>query len=57
MPTSKKRIKKETEESTVIVKNPLKTKTGKAVVVILSAGFVLGTLITLIVVMVQIAQR
>lgn len=47
MPKSKKRVKKEKPEVEVAVKNPLHTKTGKAIVVILSAGFIIGILIGL----------
>ena len=47
MPKSKKRVKKEKPEVEVAVKNPLHTTWGKAVVIILSAGFVIGVLISL----------
>ena len=48
MPTSKKRVPKEREASVRVVKNPLKTKLGKVMVLILILGFVLGGLIGLI---------
>ncbi len=52
MPTSKKRIKKNYEEAVPISKNPLKTKKGKAIIIILILGFVgagiLGLIYTLI---------
>ena len=57
MPTSKKRVKKETPEVKVAVKNPLHSTAGKAVVITLAAAFVIGTLASLIVVLVNIAQR
>jgi len=58
MPTSKKRVKKENQDNVqVIVKNPVKTKTGKAIIIILSAGFILSVLASLIVVLVQVAQQ
>jgi hypothetical protein len=57
MPTSKKRPKKQTQEMEVIVKNPLKTTTGKIVVVLLSAGFALSGLVGLIVVLVNLANK
>ena len=47
MPKSKKRVIKPKQEAEVAVKNPLHTKTGKAIVIILSAGFVIGILIGL----------
>lgn len=48
MPTSKKRVPKEREASVRVVKNPLKTKLGKVMVLILILGFVLGGVIGLI---------
>ena len=48
MPTSKKRVKKNYEESIPVTKNPLKTKWGKVMVLILILGFVLGGVIGLI---------
>jgi len=48
MPTSKKRVPKEREASVRIAKNPLKTKLGKVMVLILILGFVLGGFIGLI---------
>lgn len=57
MPTSKKRVQKEKPEVKVAVKNPLHNKWGKAVVIALSAAFVLGTLVSLIVVLISVAQR
>lgn len=57
MPTSKKRVKTEQPEVKVAVKNPLHSVWGKAVVLTLAAAFVIGTLVSLIVVLVSIAQR
>jgi hypothetical protein len=48
MPTSKKRVKKPKQEVEVAVKNPLHTKTGKIVVVVLAIGFVLTVLVSLV---------
>ena len=48
MPTSKKRVPKEREASVRAVKNPLKTKLGKVMVLILISGFLLGGVIGLI---------
>lgn len=53
MPTSKKRVKKETPEVEVAMKNPLHSTWGKAVVIALAVAFVAGTVATLIVAMVQ----
>ena len=47
MPKSKKRVHKPKQEVEVAVKNPLHTTTGKVVVIVLSAGFVIGILIGL----------
>lgn len=47
MPKSKKRVQKPKQEVEVAVKNPLHTTTGKVVVIVLSAGFVIGILIGL----------
>lgn len=57
MPTSKKRVQKEKPEVKVAVKNPLHSNWGKSVVIALSAAFVLGTIVSLIVVLIQVAQR
>ncbi len=57
MPTSKKRVMKEKPEVKVAVKNPLHSKIGKGIVIALAAAFVLGTFVSLIVVLVQVAQR
>lgn len=57
MPTSKKRVKKDKQEVQVAVKNPLHSKTGKAIVIALAGAFVIGTLVSLIVVLVSVAQR
>ncbi len=58
MPTSKKRVKtNELPEIKVAVKNPLHSTWGKVVVITLAAAFVIGTLVSLIVVLVSIAQR
>jgi len=48
MPTSKKRSKKNYEEAVPITKNPLKSKWGKVMVVILALGFVLSGVVGLI---------
>ncbi len=49
MPTSKKRSnKKNYEEAVSITKNPLKSKWGKAMVLILALGFVLSGVVGLI---------
>ena len=48
MPTSKKRVPKEREAAVRVVKNPLKTKLGKVMVLILILGFVLGGVVALI---------
>lgn len=48
MPTSKKRVPKQKEAAVRITKNPLKTKLGKAMVLVLILGFVLGGVIGLI---------
>ena len=48
MPTSKKRIKKNHEESIPVTKNPLKTTWGKVTVVVLALGFVLSSVMLLI---------
>lgn len=56
MPKSKKRAKRESQEVEVAVKNPLKSPLGKAVVILLAAGFVVTVLVGLIAVIVQVAQ-
>ncbi len=48
MPTSKKRVKKETETIAPITKNIVKTKWGRIVIVILALSFVLSGLVGLI---------
>ena len=53
MPTSKKRVPKEREASVRVVKNPLKTKLGKIMVLILILGFVLSGLIGLVYALIQ----
>ena len=57
MPTSKKRVIKEKPEVQVAVRNPLHSKAGKAVVIALAGAFVIGTLVSLIVVLISVAQR
>lgn len=57
MPTSKKRVIKEKPEVTVAVKNPLHSTIGKAVVIALAGAFVIGTIVSLIVVLISVAQR
>ena len=56
MPTSKKRVKKNYDESASITKNPLKTKWGKAMVIVLIFGFIGAGLVTLIVTLIQAFQ-
>jgi hypothetical protein len=48
MPTSKKRAKKSKEAAVPITKNPLKSKLGKIMVLILILGFVLSGVVGLI---------
>ena len=48
MPTSKKRVAKEREAAVRVTKNPLKTKVGKIMVMVLISGFLLGGVIGLI---------
>jgi hypothetical protein len=57
MPTSKKRVKKNYEESIPVTKNPLKTKWGKVIIVILAAGFVGSVVASLIYNMVTFMSR
>ena len=53
MPTSKKRVKKDYEEAVRITKNPLKTKLGKFMVIMLILGFVLSGVVGLIYILYQ----
>lgn len=48
MPTSKKRVIKSKEATVSITKNPLKSKLGKIMVIILILGFVLSGIVGLI---------
>jgi len=48
MPTSKKRVKKDYEEAIPVNSNPLKSKWGKIMILILVLGFVLSGVIGLI---------
>ncbi|WP_168169788.1 hypothetical protein [Candidatus Izimaplasma sp. ZiA1] len=48
MPKSKKRVKKNHEEVIPVTKNPLRTKWGKVMVLVLALGFVLGSVAGLI---------
>ena len=57
MPTSKKRVKKPEAVVERAVKNPLKTTLGKVVIIVLSFGFILGVVASLVAVLVQIANR
>jgi len=57
MPTSKKRVKKQANEVERAVKNPLKTTIGKIVIIVLSFGFMLGVVGTLVLVLVRLASR
>ncbi|MCK7484790.1 MAG: hypothetical protein MZU97_04045 [Bacillus subtilis] len=54
MPESKKRPKPVVEEFEVKSYNPLKSKFGKVLIVILAAGFFIGMLITAIVSMINV---
>jgi len=56
MPTSKKRVKKNYEEAAPITKNPLKSKFGKFMVIILIFGFVGAAIVGLIITLVQAVQ-
>lgn len=56
MPTSKKRVKKNYEEAAPITKNPLKTKWGKAMVLVLVFGFIGAGIVSLIITLIQAAQ-
>jgi len=57
MPTSKKRVKKPKEEEAVKKSaNIVKSKFGKAVIVILALGFVLSLIVSLIYTLVQAMQ-
>ena len=56
MPTSKKRVKKNYEEAAPVTKNPLKTKWGKAMVIILIFGFVGAGVVGLVITLVQAFQ-
>ena len=53
MPTSKKRVAKEREAAVRVTKNPLKTKVGKIMVLVLILGFVLSGVIGLIYTLIQ----
>lgn len=57
MPASKKRKIQPKEEVQVAVKNPLHTTTGKIVIIVLSAAFVLGGVAGLIATLITIANR
>jgi hypothetical protein len=54
MPESRKRPKPAVEEFEVKSYNPLKSKFGKVLIVILAAGFFIGMLITAIVSMINV---
>jgi len=56
MPTSKKRVRSQREEAAPITKNPLKTKFGKFMVVILVFGFIGAAIVGLIITLVQAIQ-
>ena len=56
MPTSKKRVKKDTVHEEVAVKNPLKTTTGKVIIITLALAFLLSGLVGLIVMLIQYSQ-
>ena len=57
MPKSKKRVRKDRAEADVIVKNPVKTTTGRIIIVLLASGFLLSVIISLVIILVQVAQR
>lgn len=58
MPTSRKRANiKSKEEATPITKNPLKTRWGRAIIMVLAGSFALSGLVGLIYIFVQIAQQ
>lgn len=56
MPTSKKRVKKETEQEVRATKNIVKTKIGRIVIVILALGFVLSGLVGLVYTLIRAMQ-
>ena len=56
MPTSKRRVRKNYEEVAPITKNPLKTKWGKAMVLVLIFGFIGAGVVTLVITLVQAVQ-
>ncbi len=56
MPTSKKRVKKNYVEAEPITKNPLKSKFGKFMVVVLVFGFVGAAIVGLIITLVEAVQ-
>jgi|GEM_PF-3429924 len=53
MPTSKKRVKKQTEEVAPVTKNIVKTRWGRIVIVVLALSFVLSGLVGLIYTLIQ----
>jgi hypothetical protein len=56
MPTSKKRVKKQTEPEVRATKNIVKTKIGRIVIVILALGFVLSGLVGLVYTLIRAMQ-
>ncbi len=56
MPTSKKRVRKQHVEADPITKNPLKSKFGKFMVVVLVFGFIGAAIVGLIITLVQAIQ-
>ncbi len=52
MPESRKRVKKPQPESAPVYKNPLKSRWGKITVMILAIAFVLGLVLTTIIIMI-----
>ena len=53
MPTSKKRVKKNYEEAVPITKNPLKTRGGKIMIIVLIFGFVGAGVLGLILILIK----
>ena len=56
MPTSKKRVKKQSEPEVRATKNIVKTKLGRIVIVVLALGFVLSGLVGLIYTLIRAMQ-
>ena len=52
MPESRKRVKKTQHDVTPVYKNPLKSRWGKITVMILAIAFVLGLVLTTVIIMI-----